>query len=147
MTESLSSESRAVPQAAVSAAIFRSGKVLLVERSRPPALGLWSLPGGHIEPGEAAIDAVKRELFEETAIRAKIRGICGVRDVVQQNDRGTVISHRVIIVFCGLWTEGVAVAASDAACVRWQDPEQFDGLPVTEGLAEIVHLARIMVKD
>src|SRR5262245_57836464 len=55
-----------VPQAAVSAAIFRDREILLVKRGRFPAKGLWSLPGGHIELGEHAIDAIRRELAEET---------------------------------------------------------------------------------
>ncbi|MGF1620619.1 MAG: NUDIX hydrolase [Rhodomicrobiaceae bacterium] len=147
MTENTMGERRIVPQAAVSAAIFRAGRILLVQRSRPPAANLWSLPGGHIEPGEAAIDALTRELYEETAIRAKISGICGVRDVVQQNDRGAVLFHRVIVVFCGVWTEGAAVAGSDAAAVRWETLAHLGDLPVTEGLSELASQAWKMVND
>lgn len=147
MTETPPGARPIVPQAAVSAAIFHAGRILLVQRSRPPAIHLWSLPGGHIEPGEAAIDAVKRELYEETGIRAKISGVCGVRDVVQQNDRGAVLFHRVIVVFCGVWMEGAAVAGSDAAAVRWESLAGLDGLPVTEGLSELAALAWKMVKD
>lgn len=145
MTEKHLANPRIVPQAAVSAAIFRAGQVLLVQRSRPPLANLWSLPGGHIEPGEAAIDAVKRELYEEAAIQAKISGVCGVRDVVQQNDRGDVLFHRVIVVFYGIWTEGTALAGSDAAAVRWENPVSLGDLPVTEGLGELAALAWKMV--
>ena len=43
------------PRAAASAAIFRGQEVLLVRRGKGgPLAGLWSLPGGHIEPGEPA---------------------------------------------------------------------------------------------
>jgi ADP-ribose pyrophosphatase YjhB (NUDIX family) len=147
MTENPLEERRIVPQAAVSAAIFRAGRILLVQRARPPAANLWSLPGGHIEPGEAAIDAVKRELYEETAIRAKISGVCGVRDVVQQNDRGAVLFHRVIVVFCGVWMDGAAVAGSDAGAVRWESLMRLGDLPVTEGLGELAALAWKMVND
>lgn len=31
----------------------------------------WDMPGGHIEPGESAIKAARRELFEETGLRTK----------------------------------------------------------------------------
>ncbi|HEY2184255.1 MAG TPA: NUDIX domain-containing protein, partial [Xanthobacteraceae bacterium] len=37
---------------AVSAAILRAGKFLIVRRARPPAQGLFSLPGGVVEVGE-----------------------------------------------------------------------------------------------
>ncbi len=147
MTENPMGERRIVPQAAVSAAIFRAGRILLVQRSRPPAANLWSLPGGHIEPGEAAIDAARRELYEETAIRAKMSGVCGARDVVQRDERGAVVFHRVIVVFCGVWKEGAAVAGSDAAAVRWETLMHLGDLPVTEGLGELAALAWKMVND
>jgi 8-oxo-dGTP diphosphatase len=130
--------SAVVPQAAVSAAIFRDGRVLLVQRGRGAAKGLWSLPGGHIEPGEAAETAAHRELAEETGIEAKLCGILGVKDVVQQNDRGDLLFHRVIIVFHGLWSAGEARAGSDAAAAAWVDPATLDNLPVTEGLAAML---------
>jgi 8-oxo-dGTP diphosphatase len=51
------------PRCAASAAIFRAGKVLLVERGSGALKGRWSLPGGHIEPGERAAGAAAREVF------------------------------------------------------------------------------------
>ncbi len=128
----------AIPRAAVSAAIFRDGRVLLVKRGRAPAAGLWSLPGGHIEPGETAAAAVERELREETGISAKIDGVAAIKDVVQQNDRGDVIFHRVIIVFHGAWVSGEATAGDDAEAVAWVNRDRLKDLPVTEGLAEII---------
>lgn len=140
-------ENRIIPQAAVSAAIFHKGKVLLVQRARPPATALWSFPGGHIEPGETAIDAVHREIFEETAIRSKISGVCGVRDVVQQNDRGDVLFHRVIIVFCGVWADVAPKAGSDAGALRWEHPHDLAGLSTTDGLVELALLASKMLEN
>ena len=132
-----------VPRAAVSAAIFRDGRVLLVKRSRPPSAGMWSLPGGHIEPGETALDAVHRELREETAITARIAEIAGLRDVIHRNDSGELIFHRVVIVFCGDWLSGEPEAGDDAAAAGWYDPGALAGLATTEGLAEIVRSARL----
>ena len=127
-----------VPRAAVSAAIFRDGQVLLVQRRRAPSAGLWSLPGGHIEPGEAALDAVHRELREETAIAARIAGIAGVKDVIHRNDSGELLFHRVVIVFCGEWLSGQLKAGDDAAAAGWFDPSALAGLATTEGLDDIV---------
>jgi 8-oxo-dGTP diphosphatase len=134
-------KTQAVPQAAVSAAIFREDRILLVQRGGPPAAGLWSLPGGHIEPGELALDAVRRELCEETGITAKITDLAGIRDVVQQNDRGVVLFHRVIIVFCGFWQAGVARAGGDARAVTWQDKARLGELALTDGLEEMIEKA------
>jgi 8-oxo-dGTP diphosphatase len=134
-------ETAIIPRAAVSAAIFRDGQVLLVRRGRAPAAGLWSLPGGHIEPGELAADAIRRELMEETGITAKIFGVAGVKDVVHRNDRGKLLFHRVIIVFYGAWEAGEAQAASDAALAAWYSPAGLDALATTEGLASMVDSA------
>ena len=56
------------PQLAVSAAIFRDGKVLLVRRARSPGKGFHSLPGGRVEFGESLHEALVREVREETAL-------------------------------------------------------------------------------
>ena len=56
------------PYLAVSAAIFRNGQVLIVRRARPPAHGLYTLPGGGVELGETLEEAVIREVREETSL-------------------------------------------------------------------------------
>ena len=132
-----------VPRACVSAAIFRDGRVLLVKRARSPLADVWSLPGGHIEPGETALDALNRELREETAIAANIVKIAAVKDVIHRNDSGEVIFHRVVIVFCGEWLAGEAEAGDDAAAAGWYDPSALAELDTTEGLAEIVRSAQL----
>ena len=58
-----------------SIAVFKGDTVLLVQRGRAPFRGLWSLPGGSIEPGESAREAALRELKEETGITAEIEGV------------------------------------------------------------------------
>ena len=56
------------PYLAVSAAIVRDGKVLVVRRARTPALNLYTLPGGGVEIGETLHEAVMREVREETGL-------------------------------------------------------------------------------
>jgi ADP-ribose pyrophosphatase YjhB (NUDIX family) len=88
------------PRAAASAAIFRDGKVLLAQRSKPPLKGIWSLPGGHIEPGEKAIEAAHRELNEETGITADLKGLADVANVIMRRDDGAL---RILRDQCLLW--------------------------------------------
>jgi ADP-ribose pyrophosphatase YjhB (NUDIX family) len=70
------------PQLAVSAAIFRDGRILLVRRARSPAKGFYSLPGGRVEFGESLHSALHREVDEETALKIDIVGLAGWREVL-----------------------------------------------------------------
>ena len=135
------SRSEAIPRAAVSGAIFRGDEVLLVERAKAPALGLWSLPGGHIEAGETAPDALHRELAEETGIVARLGGVADVVDVVRRDEDGAVSFHRVIVVFYGIWLAGEPRAQSDVSAVMWRRPADIAGLPTTPGLAGVIDRA------
>jgi ADP-ribose pyrophosphatase YjhB (NUDIX family) len=135
---SSSSGQDAIPRAAVSGAIFRGEEVLLVKRGQAPASGLWSLPGGHVEPGETAAQALARELMEETGIIAKLSGVADAVDVIRRGDRGEVIFHRVIVVFYGMWLSGEPRAASDVSAAMWSSPQALAALKTTPGLAEVV---------
>jgi 8-oxo-dGTP diphosphatase len=135
------SPSETIPRAAVSCAIFRGEDVLLVRRARPPALGLWSLPGGHIELGEAAAEAVLRELAEETGVTARLGGVADAVDVIHRDEAGAVRFHRVIVVFYGIWTGGEARAGSDVSAAQWRQPAEIPSLPITPGLPDAVQRA------
>jgi 8-oxo-dGTP diphosphatase len=131
----------AVPRAAVSGAIFRGEEVLLVRRAQPPALGLWSLPGGHIEAGESAADAMRRELLEETGVEARLGGVADAVDVIGRDEMGAVSFHRVIVVFYGAWGAGDPQPASDVSEAQWRHPREIPALPCTTGLLDIVRRA------
>ena len=45
-----------------------NGDILMLERARGMMIGFWSVPGGHIEPGESLQEAAARELFEEAGL-------------------------------------------------------------------------------
>ena len=74
------------PRCGASAAIFREGAVLLIERAKGALKGRWSLPGGHIEPGETAQAAAVREVREETGVEADIQGLVDIHDVILRAD-------------------------------------------------------------
>lgn len=50
------------------AVVVQSGHILMVKRRNYPGRGLWALPGGFVEQGEAVLDTALRELIEETGI-------------------------------------------------------------------------------
>ena len=64
---------------AVTALAFveRDGRYLVLERAQQPYRGLWDLPGGFIEAGESPVEAVKREIFEETGLIVEAPSILG----------------------------------------------------------------------
>lgn len=126
------------PRPGVSAAIFRDGKVLLGQRAKPPLQGVWSLPGGHIEPGETAAAAAQREVLEETGICAEIKDIAGVADVILHRDDGSLRAHYVLTVFYGIWLSGEAVPDSDCQGVQWADPLALDALTMTKGTPAMI---------
>ena len=93
-----------------SACIWRDSKVLLIKRGKPPGKGLWSFPGGKIEPSETALEAARRELFEETQVRADLTHAMGPFEV----RRGETVIY-AITCFAGIYVSGEAIASSDAA--------------------------------
>lgn len=66
------------PLVHVSAAVFDAGRILLVQEAKPSARGLWNLPGGHVEPGEAIPAAAARELKEETGLSLEMSWLVGI---------------------------------------------------------------------
>src|SRR6266849_6680586 len=78
----------AAPILAVSAAIIRDGKVLIVRRARPPAGGLYTLPGGVVEVGETLVEAVVREVHEETALAVEPVALAGYREAIARDADG-----------------------------------------------------------
>jgi ADP-ribose pyrophosphatase YjhB (NUDIX family) len=127
------------PQLAVSAAIFRDGKILLVRRARSPARGFYSLPGGRVEFGETLHTALHREVDEETALKIEIAGLAGWREVVPGAGGG---GHYLIMSFAARWASGEPVLNDEHDDFRWLAPESLDDLKVTGGLPEIVEAAR-----
>jgi ADP-ribose pyrophosphatase YjhB (NUDIX family) len=138
------SDSRAYPQRpflAVSAAIVRDGKVLVVRRARNPALNLYTLPGGVVETGETLLQAVAREVREETALTIEPVALAGHREAIVRDGQGRVERHFVILCFAARWLAGEPVLNEELDDARWLDPAELSGLRTTEGLAEIVAAA------
>jgi 8-oxo-dGTP diphosphatase len=107
-----------------------AGRLLLIKRGHEPGAGLWSLPGGRIEPGETDQQAVAREVLEETNLRVECRRLLGTVEVPGLGGSVIVVSDYLAEV-----TGGELAAGDDAADARWVAAADLDGLPLTSGLA------------
>jgi ADP-ribose pyrophosphatase YjhB (NUDIX family) len=131
------------PQLAVSAAIFRDDKILLVRRARSPARGFYSLPGGRVEFGETLHAALHREVDEETALKIEIIGLAGWREVVPGSTGG---GHYLIMSFAARWAFGEPVLNDELDDFKWLKPDGLGDLKVTGGLAEVIQQAQRLLR-
>ena len=122
-----------------SIAVFKGDTVLLVQRGRAPFRGLWSLPGGSIEPGESAREAAFRELKEETGITAEIEGVVENVELTATDD-GRPVTWRLAM-FYGRYAGGSLQPGSDASDANWVAIADLEKLSLTEGTASLIRLA------
>jgi 8-oxo-dGTP diphosphatase len=93
----------------------RRGRVLLVRRKFPPFQGCYALPGGFVEVGETVEDAARRELAEETGVKAGRLQLLGVYSDPKRDPRG----HTCSAVFLGRASRAKVTAGDDAADAEW----------------------------
>ncbi len=125
------------PILAVSAAVFRGSRVLIVRRARAPFLGHFSLPCGVVEIGETLAAAVARELAEEAGVSARIIGFNRHVDAItREGDR--IRTHFVIASFVARWIRGEARTSDEVDALDWIDPAATLPSPTTPGLREIL---------
>ena len=127
------------PQLAVSAAIFREGKVLVVRRARSPAKGFYSLPGGRVEFGETLHAALHREIAEETALTIEIAGLAAWREVMPTTEGG---GHFVILSFAAHCSAGEPALNEELDDFQWIAPDALGELKTTPGLLEVLQSAQ-----
>src|SRR5438552_3357803 len=108
------------PQLAVSGAIFRDGKVLLVRRARSPGKGFYSFPGGRVEFGESLHTALHHEVDEETGLRIEILGLAGWREVLPGAGVG---GHYLVMTFAARWTAWEPVLNHEHDDFKWLAPD------------------------
>jgi 8-oxo-dGTP diphosphatase len=130
------------PQLAVSATIFRDGKILLVRRAHAPGKGRYSLPGGRVEFGETLHMALTREVDEETGLRIEIVGLARWREALPAASQG---GHYVILSFAARWIANEPVLNDEHDDFKWLAPDALGDLEVTDGLPEVIEAARRLI--
>jgi len=136
----------ASPILAVSAAVFRDGKVLIVRRARPPATGIYTLPGGGVEVGETLLEAVVREVREETELVIAPVALAGYREAITRDRNGRIERHFVILPFAARWIAGEPRLSGELAEAAWRDASEIASLNTTAGLDEIIANAAKLIR-
>ena len=132
------------PILAVSAAVFRQRRVLIVRRARAPLIGHFTLPGGGVEVGETLGQALTRELEEEVGVKAKIVAFNRhVEAIAHEGER--VRTHFVIASFVARWTSGEPRLSDEVDAIDWIDADGSLPSPTTPGRGDILASAARIV--
>ncbi len=118
------------PHLAVGAIVVHRGAMLMVQRAKPPAAGKWSVPGGRVEAGEWIVDAVRREVIEETGLQIEVAELAGIFEVPGD-------PHYVVLDYLATVRDNRPPrAGADAAAAAWVPLEDIASLPCTPRLVE-----------
>ena len=130
------------PAPAVGGVIVRDGHVLLVRRAFEPKKGLWSLPAGFMDYGERQVDALAREVKEETGIDVHSASLLSVEDAA--DDPRT---HALLIAFFVEEWSGEPHPSDDASEIRWWPLDVAPPDMAWRNHARVLELARERIEE
>ena len=132
------------PIPAVAAVMIREGKLLLIRRGVEPSMGKWSIPGGSIEWGEPMMEAVKREVREETGLEVEVGRIAGVFDLIIRDEESGPAFHYVIIDLFASPVGGTLTPGDDAVEARWVPIEDLGSYELSPFLLSRLKQMRVV---
>jgi len=113
---------RKQPALAVDAVVFDAhGRLLLIRRKGAPFKGRFALPGGFVELGETVEAAVRRELLEETGLKANSQRLIGVYSNPRRDPRGHTISVAFLVSVAAAQPKSGDDAASAHYVPEWRN--------------------------
>jgi ADP-ribose pyrophosphatase YjhB (NUDIX family) len=116
---------------AVSVALLRGDRLLLVRRGQAPSRGFYAFPGGRVEPGETLEAAARRELAEETGLAAGV-----LAPLLKVHVEGDAVDYD-LQVFAGQYAGGEALAASDADEAAFFTLAEMEGLLIPDSVLQV----------
>ncbi len=110
---------RSHPAVTVDGLVLVDRKLVVIRRGNEPFRGMPALPGGFVELGETTLEAVVREVREETGLETRVLRLVGVFSDPGRDPRG----HTVTIGYALEAVGGRLKAGSDAAAIVLVDPD------------------------
>ncbi len=123
------------PSPTVDVIIQRESRVLMIRRRNDPFKGQLALPGGFVNEGETAEDAMRREAMEETSLEVEPIEILGVYSDPRRDPR----KHVMTVVFVGIVVGGSDNAGDDAASIQWVELSDTDRQQIAFDHQTILH--------
>lgn len=112
--------------------LHRDGAYLLQDRIKKDWQG-YTLPGGHIEPGESIVDAVVREMQEETGLTVLNPRLCGIKQFPIENGR------YLVFLFEATEYEGELIS-SEEGTMHWVLAEQLGNVNLVGDFEDLVQV-------
>jgi 8-oxo-dGTP diphosphatase len=129
------------PICGVGGVMFDDGRLLLVQRGRPPGQGLWAVPGGKVRFGETMTDAVRREVLEETGLQVRPDRVIWAGDSIGPGEPPAW--HFCLVDYACVVESGELLAGDDAAAIAWVPLGVAREYPLTatmSGLLDVLEL-------
>ena len=116
-------------------AFNRHREVLLIRRNQPPAQGLWSIPGGKLEPGETLVDACRREIEEETGLNTRVMSLVALVERRIENFHYVIADFLVEVID---EENRTPIANSDVSEACWITLDHLGHYELVPGLRDII---------
>lgn len=117
--------------------IYDEDMILLQNRVKKDWKG-FTLPGGHVEPGESIVEAVVREMKEETGLTVKHPQLCGVKQF-PITDNGQGEGRYLVFLFRTNQFEGQLVSSEEGK-MEWIRRDALTSVPAVNDLDELLQV-------
>lgn len=112
--------------------VYNEEAYLLQDRVKEDWKG-YTLPGGHVEPGESIVDAVVREMKEETGLTIRNPRLCGVKQFPIEGGR------YIVFLFRANQYEGELLSSEEGA-MHWISKEGLSGVNLVNDFNELLQV-------